>query len=322
MQQLQEEAQSQALLTRIQGSAALTPEQAAIVLDCFAPGSGLSRHDEDTTLEATLQRLAAASCSMRTIALVAHELRGARQGSPAQTEAGRAEETDHNSSSGIGQHGAATHALSAAKAAVSAEATSAVRALSADDSPAQDVPLASAADAQGSDAALVSPREDSCALAPVAHGGKVLAEPLQAVLACLEEGGNLELPSMPWHLEHFTAALKSSRDLAWLEMEEAVLAAAAGMHGKLVTLPNSLLAILEAMASVAPVRGSRASKRSATALLQSQSCFDTEPRCHVWSGRLRLLACCPTFHHAKRLCIAYERAADSFVLLRIRKWQQ
>ena len=263
MQQLKQEAQSQALHTRIQGSAALTPEQAAIVLDCSAPGSGLSRHDEDTALEATLQRLAAASCSMRTIALVAHGLSGVCKGSSAHTEAGRAKEIDHNNGSGIGQHGAATHALSAAKAAVSAQITSAVRALAAADSPAQEMPHTSAADAQGSNAALVSPREDSCALAAVAHGGNALAQPVQAVLACLEDSDEAGLPHMPWHAEHFTATLKSVRDMAWLEMEKAVLAAAAGMRGKVVTLPSGLLAILEALASTAPVGGSRASKRSA-----------------------------------------------------------
>ena len=276
VQQLQEEAQSQALLARIQGSAALTPEQTAIVLDFFAPSSGLSRCDKDTTLEATLQRLAAASCNMRIIALVAHELRGARQGSSARTDAGRAAEIDHNSSSGIGQHGAAKHALKAAESAVLTEATSAVRALEANDSPAHKVPHASAADAQGSDAALFPPREDSCALAAVAHGGNALAEPLQAVLACLEDSSEAGPPNMTWHAEHFTAVLKSVRDMAWLEMEKAVLAAAAGMHGELVTLPNGLLAILEAMTSVAPVCSSRASKRSVTALLESLSVPDTE----------------------------------------------
>ena len=250
------------MLTRVQGSAALTPEQAAIVLGFFVPCSGLSRRDEDNALTAMLQRLVVASCSMRTIAFVAHELRGARQGSSAHTEAGRAAKTDYNNSSGIGQHGAAKHALSAAKAAVSAEITSVVRALSADDSSAQEVPHASAASAQGSDVALPSLRKDFCALTAGQHSGKALAQPLQAALACLEDSNEAELPSMPWHTEHFPATLKSVRDMAWLEMEKAVLAAAAGMHGKLVTLPSGLLATLEAMASVAPVRGSRASIRS------------------------------------------------------------
>ena len=275
VQQLQEEAQSQALLARIQGSAALTPEQTAIVLGFFAPGSGLSGHDEDTALKATLQRLAAASCNMRTIALVAHELRGARQGSSAQTEAGRTTKIDQNMSSGIDQHGAAMHALSAAKDAAAAQVTSAVRALTADDNPAQEELRTSASDAQGSNAALLFPRDASCALTAVAHGGNAVAEPLQAVLACLEDSDDAGLPNMPWHSEHLTATLKSLRDMAWLEMEKAVLAAAAGMHGELVTLPSGLLAILNAMASVAPVRGSRASGRSATALLESLSVPDT-----------------------------------------------
>ena len=267
VQQLQQEEQSQALLMRIKGSATLTAEQTAIILDFVAPGSGLSRCDEDTTPVATLQRLAASSCNIRTIALVAHELRGARQGSSAQTEAGRTTMIDQNTSSGIDQHGAAMHALSAAKDAAAAQVTSAVQALTADDNPAQEELRTSASDAQGSNAALLSPKGASCALTAVAHGGNAVAEPLQAVLAYLEDSNEAEPPKMPWHSEHFAATLKSVRDMAWLEMEGAVLAAAAGMHGELVTLPSSLLAVLEAMASIAPVHGSRASKRSAAVLL-------------------------------------------------------
>ena len=230
---LQQEADSQSLLARIQQSANLTTEQAAIVLEALRPGA--TPGQAAPSLPATLQRLVAASCKLQAVALVAFEL-----GSRAQQHCGAVSSeaaASHDTSLPDKAHGAAaTQALQAATEAVTGVTVAGV-ALANDST--------TATKASGS-----------------SHAGDPLcvARPVHAVVSCLESSTDGGQTDVPWTREDFRTALASARDQTWAHLAEATMAVAASRSSDTSFNPATL-ALLDAMASIAPVHCSSSPTR-------------------------------------------------------------
>lgn len=237
-QQLQQEENSHGLIARIQESAALTSQQSSIVLEALAANAQHSRAAEigrtAPSLTATLQRLAAESCHLQTLALVAYELRDKL--GPAPVEAGGA--SHKHEATGRGSDAAPAHALTAALSAVAQMTSDALKAFQAAGSLAHEGSLASTAGTQT---------------------GNVISRNLQPVLSCLESSSKQEVLNAPWSQEKYSAALRTARDQVWGQLQDAVMSGA-GTEGSGGSIQPDTLPLLEAAASIAPVRPSESSK--------------------------------------------------------------
>ena len=235
---LQQEADTQSLLARVQQSASLTTEQAGIVVDALAPKANHGQPGQAArSLAATLQRLVAASCKLQTVAFVAFELSRKTQ---QHGGGGSAEVVSHDTvPPDMASDAAGTNALQASSKAVAEVAERALAALNT-------------SKAIGTQA--------SSASEPRTLNSDGRFGPVQALLSCLECSTDGKQPSVPWTQEAFDDALRTARDQMWSQLADAVMAVAAtGSASR--TVDPATLELLDAFASVAPVRSSSAPTR-------------------------------------------------------------
>ena len=252
-QQLQQEAESQGLIARIQEHAALTAEQEHTVLKALTLNADASQAQQPSesapSLPATLQRLVVQSCRLQTIALVAHELQGKLQlrESAAVLTCG----DDLNPDASALEHGAAAEqGLGAACSAV-AQVTS--DALNAAAGRARGASHHSQASLQASEAITAS---------------------LHSALSSLE-GSSEDGPVIsPWSPLDFSVGLNSARDQVWALLQGALMPVATAQSSSSGSSPSpSDLALLSAAASIVPLCESARSERSACTALTPPSCF-------------------------------------------------
>lgn len=232
---LQQEVDSQSLLARIQQGADLTTEQAAIVLEALRPGA--QPEQAALSLPATLQRLVAASCKFEAVALVAFEVDGKAQ-QHAAAASGEAAASHDIGLPGKARDAAATRALQAAREAVAGVSVAALAHV-------KDSNIATKA--SGSSHA----RDPECT---------ARIRPVHAVVSCLESSADGEQTDAPWSREDFRSALATTRDQAWTQFAEAGMAVAASGSSHTSSDPATL-ALVDAMASIAPMQSSSSPTR-------------------------------------------------------------
>ena len=188
------------------------------------------------SLPATLQRLVAASCSFQTVALIALELSSKAQ--QHRSEISPKAASDDASPPDSAADAATAKALQAASEAVAGVLVGALEAFS---------------ESRESAAGVHQAREQ-------ASDASVWA--VQAVLSCLEGSADGRQPALPWSQDDFRSTLSTSRDEVWTKMADAMLAAAAAQSSSSSIDPVAY-ALLDAMASIAPIHSIPASTRSA-----------------------------------------------------------
>ena len=189
-------------------------------------------------LPATLQRLVAASCRFQTVALIALEL-SSRAQQPHVAVSTKAA-SDGAGPPDSAPDAAVAEALQAASKAVAGVLVDALEAFNRNRESATGPPGALQAREQASGASI---------------------GPVQAVLSCLESCADGRQPALPWSQADCQSLLSTSRDEVWTGMAEAALAAAAAQSSSSSSIDPATLALIDAMASVAPVHSSPTSTR-------------------------------------------------------------
>ena len=255
-QQLQQEAESQGLIARIQEHAALTAEQEHTVLKALTLNADASQAQQPSesapSLPATLQRLVVQSCRLQTVARVAHELQGKLQLRESAAVMTCGDDLNGNPDASALEHGAAAeHGLRAACSAV-AQVTS--DALNAAAGRAGGASHQSQASLQASEAIISS---------------------LHSALSSLEGSSEVEPVHSPWSPQDFSVGLNSTRDQVWALLQGALMpVATAQSSSSSSSSPSpSDLALLSAAASIVPLCESARSERSACTALTPPSCF-------------------------------------------------
>ena len=252
-QQLQQEAQSQGLIARIQEHAALTVQQERTVLEVLTLNADSSQAQQPSnsapSLPATLQRLVEQSCQLQTVALVAHELQGKLQlrKSAAVMTCGN----DLDPVASALEHGAAAEqGLRAACSAV-VQVTS-------------DALNAAAGRARGGS----DHSQDGL------QASKAITASLHSALSSLEGISEVGPVNSPWSQQDYSVGLKSARDKVWALLQGALTTAQASSSSSSSSSPSpSVLALLSAAASIVPLCESDCSARSACTALTPPSCF-------------------------------------------------